>query len=151
VKGSLEYRLLCQIRKSNLDQMKYIGVLILINVVVVLAFFAQQPGYDWKRLSSFGAMGIFVGLLMLFGDRITNVKVGGVGEISAVVAQANADAEQIAKIRSQVEAHRDSLDMVIRDTNLARSKISDLTELSEKAAKELERRPNKEHDGSWSD
>lgn len=117
--------------------MKYIGVLILINVVVVLAYLAQQPSYDWKRLASFGAIGIFAGLLVFFGDRVTNVKVDGVGEISTVVAQAMADAEQVSKIKAQVEAHRDSLDLVIRDVNQARVRISDLTELTDKAGDEL--------------
>jgi len=117
--------------------MQYVGALFLISIVVILWHIANKKTADWKRLTAVGVIGLFVGVALLLGDRITGVKVKGVGEISAVVAQATADAEKIANIRAELESQRDSLQMVVRDANNAQQKIEELSKLSDEAAEQL--------------
>ena len=117
--------------------MKYVGVLVLINTVIVVAFLAQQ-GHDWKKLTFCGFFGCFASALIMLNERVTSVKFNGVGEISAAVAQATTDAAEIAKMRSDIEVQRDSLVMVVRDANELRTKIIELSKLAENADKELQ-------------
>jgi hypothetical protein len=114
--------------------MKFIGVLILINVLAILAFLTHQNPADWKRYMGFATAGLFVGVALILSDRITGIKLSGIGEIKA---QAMSDVEEIARIRDDLESQRDSVAMVVRDANKAWQRIEEVSKLSEQGAEHL--------------
>lgn len=113
--------------------MKFLGGLLLINVIIVSTYFIFASQVSISRIAVFGAIGLFFVILLMFYDRITGVKVSGVGEITTVVERAIADAEEIEKIRKEVEKHRDAITLIVRDTNTAREDLEKVRLLSNDA------------------
>ena len=106
--------------------MKYLGVLVLINVLVVSGYFLFSSNISTPRVIGFLAFGVFVGILMVLADRITELEISKVGKFKAVVEQARTDADQIAQIRAEAQKKADMIDLVVRDANRLKSDVSDL-------------------------
>jgi hypothetical protein len=110
--------------------MKYIGGLILINVLIISAYFVLATQVSSKRIAVFAGIGLFLGIAVMLCDRITGVKVSGIGEITTAVQKATADAEEVEKIRKEVEEHKDTIALIMRDANKARKDLDEVAFLS---------------------
>lgn len=120
--------------------MKIIGCIILflgLGLVCYLMFFTK---YGWKKITAvFVVFGIFGGFAIL-SDRIRSVNYKNkVGELSieADVQKARTDAEEITRIRNEVETQKNEINMVIRDANSAREKLGTVDETVQIATKKL--------------
>lgn len=110
--------------------MKETGALVLLNVLIVCAYLILSGRTETKASLAVGAFGVLIGALFLFSDRLTGLKLSGIGEITAAAQQ---DAEAIEGIRSDVESHKDAIDLIVRDANAARDDIAKIKELAEEA------------------
>ena len=113
--------------------MKYLGGLVLLNVIIVVAYFSFGTQVSGKRIALFGGIGLFLGIALMLCDRITGVKVPGVGEITTAVEKATSGAEEVEKIQKEVEKHRDAIALIVRDANAARDDLSKVRSLSNEA------------------
>jgi hypothetical protein len=119
--------------------MKYIGALVLINIILISGYFTFFTQVSGKRIAIFGTIGIFLGIAIMLSDRITGVKVSGIGEISTAVEKATSGAEEVEKIRADVEKHRDTIALIVRDANEARNDINEVAEISAEAKAKAEK------------
>jgi uncharacterized membrane-anchored protein YhcB (DUF1043 family) len=122
--------------------MKYIGGLVLINVVLIAAYFLFLTQVSGKRIFAFASIGLIIGVCLMLADRITKVKVPGIGEITAAVEKVTTDANEVEKIRKEVESHRDAIALVLRDTNTARKDLDELASLSKKSKEKADQVEN---------
>jgi hypothetical protein len=97
------------------------------------AYFLFATGSDAKKVGVFAAIGILVGAVLLISDRLTTLKVGGFGELTAVVQQAEGDLEQIQQIRKTVQDQSDQLSLMVRESEHARKDLRELEDLSKSA------------------
>jgi len=94
--------------------MKYIGALLLINVVLVAAYFLFATGVDHKRIIAFAGVGLGIGVAIMLCDRLTGVKIPGFAEMTSTVEQAKADANEISAIKDRVEAQSATVDLIAK-------------------------------------
>ena len=113
--------------------MKYIGALVLINVLIVSAYLIFATEVSGKRIAVFAGIGLILGIALLKGHQITHVKVPLIGEFTSVVEKATADANEVERIRNEVEQQRDSIALIVRDTNKAREDLDKVTTLTNDA------------------
>jgi hypothetical protein len=109
--------------------MKVVGILVLLNVLGLVAYFSQQENADFKRIAGFGGLGLLVGMGILLSERVTGIKVSGIGVITAAAERAIADAKEIEQIRKDVAKQGETIGLVLRDANAARSKIEQIDSL----------------------
>lgn len=119
--------------------MKQLGILLLINVVLVAGYCCFATAVDIKRILGFSSVGFLLGICLIIGDRITGVKVSGVGEVTAAAEQrAVKGAANIEAIERDVESQRNSITMIVRDANKARDDIARIEQYATTAKKKAE-------------
>jgi len=113
--------------------MKLTGAIVLISVVIIAAYSLLSTEIDAKKIAAFAAIGILVGVVFLISDRLTSLKVGGFGELTAAVQQAEGDLEQIQEIRKTVQGQSDQISLMVRESEHARKDIREVEDLSKSA------------------
>lgn len=116
--------------------MKYIGILLGLNVVAVAGYCLLAGTSEPKRVATFSGIGLLIAALLVAGDRWTSFKIAGLGEIKASVETAQAGADRVKAIQTEVESQRDSIAMIVRDANQARDDIQRI----EKASKDAQQK-----------
>lgn len=121
--------------------MKNAGLLILFNVAIVAAYCFLATNLSGKRILGFSLLGIFVGAVLILNDRLTLIRIKGIGEIQAAQSRAIAGAERIEAIQKEVEDQRASIAMVVRDADTAHNDIERINQYvasAETKTKQLE-------------
>src|SRR3989339_686702 len=113
--------------------MEYIGYLVLLSTIIITGYCLLKTKVDLKRVIGFASLSAFVGFGIIFRDRATNIGIPGIGNITMAVGRANAGAEQVEGIKKEVESHRDSIVMVVRDANKSREDIDRIGVMSNEA------------------
>ena len=122
--------------------MRYFGILLIFNVVVIAGYLLLTTNLDPKRVSVAAGLGIVAGILILIGDRITSFSNPFLGKFTAATEQAEAGAARIRDIESQVAKQRDTIDAVATDALRSRGEIDRVEDLAKGAKNksvELER------------
>ena len=114
-------------------KMEYIGYLVLLSTIIITGYCLLKTKVDLKRVIGFASLSAFVGFGIIFRDRATNIGIPGIGNITMAVGRANAGAEQVEGIKKEVESHRDSIVMVVRDANKSREDIDRIGVMSNEA------------------
>lgn len=110
--------------------MKIIGVLIVINALVLGGLLARN-GQVNKWFFLLVALAVFVGVVFVLEERVTEVGIKGIGTIKAAARRAEDDANAISEIRKQVQQQEASIDSVAERAAEADSKLAKLDEALE--------------------
>jgi hypothetical protein len=96
------------------SQMKYIGGLLLVNVLLVAAYFLFATSVDNKRILAFTAVGVCIGVAIMLCDRLTRFRIPGLADMSSTVDQVKADANEVSAIKNRVEAQSATVDLIAK-------------------------------------
>ncbi len=113
--------------------MKHLGALVLINVLIVSAYFVFATEISAKRVIVFASIGLSLGVAVMLCNRITRIKIPGIAEITSTLEKATADASEVETIRKDVEQQRDSIALIVRDANKGREDLDTVASLSSDA------------------
>ena len=116
--------------------MKLLGILIILNALVVAAWFSiSGTANKWIIVVCFAA--IFSGIFFLVSDRATEVSVSGIGTIKAAVDRATSDAIQVAGLKARIEAQSATIDLVAKEAMEAKEVSESLKEKNRDAEEKL--------------
>ena len=116
--------------------MKLLGILIILNALVVAAWFSiSGTANKWIIVVCFAA--IFSGIFFLVSDRATEVSVSGSGTIKAAVDRATSDAIQVAGLKARIEAQSATIDLVAKEAMEAKEVSESLKEKNRDAEEKL--------------
>lgn len=114
-------------------KVEYIGYLVLLSTIIITGYCLLKTKIDLKRVIGFASLSAFIGFGIIFRDRVTNIDIPVFGKITMAVKRAIVGAEQVEEIKKEVESHRDSIAMVVRDANTSREDIDRIGVLSNEA------------------
>ena len=92
--------------------MKYAGGLLLVNVLLIAAYFLFATEVGGKRVLTFASVGLAVGVFLMVCDRVTGIKIPGLADMTTVVEKAKADADAIAAMKKRIESQSATVDLV---------------------------------------
>lgn len=92
--------------------MKYAGGLLLINIILVAAYFLFATEIDNRRILTFAGIGVCVGMAIMLCDRITRIRIPGLADMTSTVEKAKADADEISAIRKRIEDQSATVDLI---------------------------------------
>lgn len=106
---------------------KIVGIIVCLNAVAIAATYHANADAPRRLVtSSILIGGLFVGFFLFLHDRITKMKVKGIGEMETVVEQATADAKTVTEIRRRIENQAATIDAVANQAINARKLSEDL-------------------------
>jgi len=94
--------------------MKYAGGLLLVNVLLVAAYFLFATAVDNKRILAFTSVGVCIGVAIMLCDRLTRFKIPGLADMSSTVEQVKDDANEVSAIKNRVEAQSATVDLIAK-------------------------------------
>jgi len=103
--------------------MKTLGIIILVIAFIMTAYMILFTDVNNAKIITLAGSSIFIGMGLILGDRITLIKLLGLGEIQAATEKALAEAKQIESIRNEVEDQKNSIDSVINNANEAEEQL----------------------------
>lgn len=83
--------------------MKVLGIIMILGSIVFTTWWIITKNNNKSSIFSLCLIVIFVGLIFIYNERITEFTVGGVGTIKAAVLQAETDVETISTLKERVE------------------------------------------------
>jgi len=116
--------------------MKLVGILLIANALIITGW-QVSTSTSGKGAISVCLIAVFVGLVLTFQDRITELSIKGVGTLKAVTEQAEAKLEQIESIRRRVESQGATIDLVAKDAKDARELTEEIKQKSEEVEKKV--------------
>ena len=116
-----------------------LGTIILVITFLFSAYCLLLTDVNITRVVAFGGIAVLCGIGLILADRITVVKLLGLGEIQAATQKARTDAEQIGIIRKEVQDQKDVIESLGRDAKQAREQMHQLEEIINQAGLALER------------
>jgi len=116
--------------------MKLIGLLIIANALILTGW-QVATGAGGKGVVSVCLIAVFVGLVLTFQDRITELSIKGVGTLKAATVEAESKLEAIERIKTRVEAQGATIDLVAKDAKEARQLTDEIKKKSEEVEKKV--------------
>ena len=116
---------------------QYLGIGLLVTTLALGAYLVLRTKIEIKRLVIFAFFGFFVGIFLSLANRITNIPIPMVDEITATAGQVRADASAVKEHRQEIESQWDEIALVARNTNKAHDDLSELAEIKKKADEKL--------------
>jgi len=95
--------------------MKYVGGLLLVNVLLIAAYFLFATEVGYKRIAAFAGIGVCIGVALMLCDRITRFRIPGLADMTSTVEKAKADADEISAIRERIEAQSHTVDLIAKE------------------------------------
>lgn len=121
--------------------MKIAGFIIMINAVVLAAWWVCTEHQHKPWAITIGLIAVFVGLCLMLQDRAIEITVEKVGTIKAAAEQAVVDAQVVGDLRRRIESQSATVDLVAESAKKAHNLINDLSkknEMAETRVNELE-------------
>lgn len=114
--------------------MKWIGILLILSSIVWTTWWITTHDNYKVALFSLCLIAIFVGLVLIFQDRVTELTVKGVGTIKAVTQQVQSDAKAVAELKERVENQSATVDLIAKEASKAKEiseEVADKNKLAE--------------------
>jgi hypothetical protein len=114
--------------------MKWIGILLILSSIVWTTWWITTHDNYKVVLFSLCLIAVFVGLVLIFQDRVTELTVKGVGTIKAVTQQVQSDAKAVAELKERVENQSATVDLIAKEASKAKAiseEIADKNKLAE--------------------
>ena len=108
-----------------------IGLIIIITPISITFWcFIRLKPYA-KSMISVCLIFVFIGLALVFFDRITEITVEHVGTIKAATKQVTLDAKEVSKLKERIEAQSATIDLVAQNASEAKTLSKDAKSLYE--------------------
>ena len=117
--------------------MKLIGILIVVNSIVVSAWWIMTHNTNKNSVLAWCFLAVFAGLGFILSDRITEFSMNGVGTIKTAIEQASADANAISKLKKRIEDQSATVDLIAKEAAGAKQLVDALSEKNLKAEEKL--------------
>lgn len=113
------------------------GIIIIVNCLIISAWWLLN-GRPWSLgLGSLLVLTLVVGLALVFNERAIEITFGKIATLKAAAAQAQSDADEIAKIKQRVEAQAATMDLVAKEAAEAKKLLADLSEQNKIAEEKI--------------
>lgn len=103
----------------------YIGASISILTVILSSYYLLAEMIDITRIITFATIGLFSGTILMLGNRITKIKLPGLGE---VIAKANQDAAEIKNIRDDALLKSETIKSILEQAKILEHDILELAD-----------------------
>ena len=118
--------------------LQLLGIIIIANSLIVSGWWLLN-GKPWSvGLGTLLILALVVGLALIFNERAIEISFGKVATLKAAAAQAQTDANEIAKIRERVEAQAATMDLVAKESAEAKKLLAQLSEQNKIAEEKLQ-------------
>lgn len=108
-----------------------IGLIIIITPISITFWcFIRLKPYA-KSMISVCLISVFIGLALVFFDRITEITVEHVGTIKAATKQVTLDAKEVSKLKERIETQSATIDLVAKSASEAKNLSTDAKSLYE--------------------
>jgi hypothetical protein len=94
--------------------MKWIGILLILSSIIWTTWWITTHDNHKGALFFLCLITVFVGLVLIFQDRVTELTVKGVGTIKAVTQQIQSDAETVTDLKERVENQSATVDLIAK-------------------------------------
>jgi len=115
-----------------MEAIKLIGILMLINTAIIALIYLNNPDISKWKIITFSSVGIVVGVILLFSDRISSIDIADFAKIEMNRKKAEENLGVIESIRADVENQKNKIDAVFRDLNETNKKASAALETADK-------------------
>jgi hypothetical protein len=122
----------------NEAQMKLIGVLLVLNGIVLTAWWITTQDSHKASVISLCLIAVFAGLALVLQDRLTELTVKGVGTIKSATEQVQTDAKTVADLRERVENQSATVDLVAKEASKAKAISEEVAEKNRRAEEKLD-------------
>lgn len=118
--------------------MKIIGMLLILNALVLAAWWVctDHPHKAWAIFV--GLVTIFVGVYFTVQERAIEITIEKVGTIKAAAEQATVDAQAVADLRKRIESQSATVDLVAESATKAHKLIGDLSQKNRAAEAKMD-------------
>ena len=117
--------------------LQLLGIIIIANSLIISAWWLFN-GRPWSiGLGTLLILALVVGLAFIFNERAIEISFGKIATLKAAAAQAQSDANEIAKIKERVEAQAATMDLVAKEAADAKKLLADLSEQNKIADEKL--------------
>src|SRR3990172_9894790 len=116
------------VQQVNWRHMKIVGMLLILNALVLMAWWicTDHPHKAWAIVA--GLVAIFAGVYFTVQDRAIEITIEKVGTIKAAAEQATLDAQFVADLRKRIESQSATVDLVAESAAKAHKLIEDLSQ-----------------------
>ncbi|HKP04990.1 MAG TPA: hypothetical protein VJU77_16680 [Chthoniobacterales bacterium] len=121
-----------------MKSIELLGLLLIGNSVAVCAWWLLANKPNVTAAVALSVLVVFIGLICIFHERITEITITQVGSIKTAARQATGDAEEISKIKERIEAQAATVDLVANKATEAERLARELGEKNELASKKLD-------------
>ena len=106
---------------------KTLGYIIFFLTFVTSSYYIFFQSVEIPKVMAFMTGGAVFGILFILGDYIESIKIIVDGpkitaEIKATAQEVHSYAEQIKTILGDIQAHKDTIDLIMRDANIVHEK-----------------------------
>ena len=117
--------------------MKLIGILLVLNSIALTAWWITTQNIHKTAVITICLIAVFVGLVLILQDRITELTVKGVGTIKAVTEQVQTDAKTVADLKERVENQSATVDLVAKEASKAKELSEEVADKNRRAEEKL--------------
>lgn len=114
--------------------MKVIGSLLVLSSIISYCLWIKKHGIEKSDVNKICFLLVFVGLAFIFGDRITEISLPGLGTIKTAAIKATADANVITELKKSSE---DKLEAVVKKVADVEQLFDDFSKKNSKAEEKL--------------
>lgn len=120
-----------------MKSVELLGFLLIANAIAVAAWWllANRPNVPYAL--ALCSLVVFVGLALVFYERVSEITIARVGSIKTAAQQAVGDAEEIAALKKRIEGQAATVDLVARKATDAETLSKELSKKNELADKKL--------------
>ncbi len=101
--------------------MKWISILLILSSIIWTTWRITTHDNHKGALFFLCLIAVFVGLVLFFQDRVTELTVKGVGTIKAVTQQIQSDAKAVAELKERVENQSATVDLIAKEASKAKT------------------------------
>lgn len=113
------------------------GILVIINALVITGWWINSGHVNTAGAIVLCTVAVFVGLALLFSDRVTELTVKNIGTIKAAAKQAVVDANDISQLKKRIEDHSATVDHIAEDVKNAEGLIKEVARKNSEAEERL--------------
>lgn len=117
--------------------MKILGIVLILGSILFTTYRVICKNNNKYWLVFIFLITVFIGLVFIFDERITELTVKGVGTIKAAAIKAETDAEAISEIKESVENQRAIIELVAKEASEAKSISEEAASKNELAEEKL--------------
>lgn len=117
--------------------MKILGIVLILGSILFTTYWVICKNNNKYWLVFICLITVFIGLVLIFNERITELTVKGVGTIKAAAIKAETDAEAISEIKESVENQRAIIELVAKEASEAKSISEEAASKNELAEEKL--------------